>query len=380
MIIGVLKEIKAEEKRVAMTPAGVEELKSRGHTVLIEKGAGIGSGFSDGSYIKAGGKIIAGPSDLYKTAEMILHVKEPQPSEYRFIRKNQILFTFFHFAASEELTRALIKSESICIAYETIQKENGTLPILTPMSEIAGRMSILQGAKCLETTRGGEGVLLGSVPGVVPGVVAIMGGGVAGTNAAKSACGLGARVYILEKSVERLRYLDDIMPANCFLVTSSAAAVREIIKEADLVVGAALVPGAKAPRLITRNMLKIMKKGSVMVDISIDQGGCFETSKPTTHSDPTYIIDGVVHYCVNNMPGVVPKTSTPALTNVTIPYIIAIADKGIEHAVRHNAEIRSGFNMINGKVTNGGVAKAFDLEFVSPADSFDKNRKIKTQS
>ncbi len=370
MIIGVLKEIKAEEKRVAMTPAGVEELKNRGHTVLIEKGAGTGSGFSDESYIKAGGRIIAEPGDLYKTAEMILHVKEPQPSEYLFIKKNQILFTFFHFAASEELTRALIKSESICIACETIQKENGTLPILTPMSEIAGRMSILQGAKCLETTRGGEGVLLGSVPGVVPGVVAIMGGGVAGTNAAKSACGLGARVYILEKSVERLRYLDDIMPANCFLVTSSAAVTREIIKEADLVVGAALVPGAKAPRLITRKMLKIMKKGTVLVDISIDQGGCFETSRPTTHSDPTYIIDGVVHYCVNNMPGVVPKTSTPALTNVTLPYITAIADKGLENAVRQNSEIRSGLNLVNGKVTNMGVAKAFDLEFVSSADFF----------
>jgi alanine dehydrogenase len=365
MIVGILKEIKTEEHRVSMTPAGVEVMMRSGHTVLVEKAAGIDSGFSDADYITAGAEIIDTPKKIYARSEMVMHVKEPLPSEYELIREDQIIFTYLHLAALEELTRVLIERRSINIAYETIQKDDGSLPLLTPMSEVAGRMAIQQGAKYLEMAQGGHGILLGGVPGVDPGMVVIIGGGVVGTHAAKMACGLGAKVYLLDLSLDRLRYLSDIMPSNCFLLFSSPANIRDLITRADVVVGAVLIPGTKAPRLITREMLKTMKKGSVLVDVSIDQGGCFETSKPTTHSDPIYIVDGVVHYCVANMPGAVAKTSTLALTNATLPYALDIANKGWKKAMKENPEIKPGANVIKGKVTYKGVADAFGLEFVS---------------
>ena len=305
---------------------------------------------------------------IYKRSDMVMHVKEPLKPEYDLIRKDQIVFTYLHLAAAEELTQQLIKSESICIAYETIQEEDGSLPLLTPMSEVAGRMATQQGAKYLEMVQGGQGVLLGGVPGVDPGTVVVIGGGVVGTQAAKTACGLGARVYLLDTSLKRLRYLSDVMPTNCFLEMSSPAIIRERITTADVVIGAVLIPGAKAPHLITREMLKIMKPGSVLVDVAIDQGGCFETSKPTTHSEPTYIVDGVVHYCVANMPGAVAKTSTIALTNATLPYAVEIANKGWKLAMKENKEIRLGANVVKGKVTYVGVAEAFELKYV-PIDT-----------
>ena len=363
MIVGILKEIKAEENRVCMTPAGVEVMKQNGHTLLVGKDAGIGSGFDDAAYVEAGAEIVGAPKEIFDRADMVMHVKEPLPAEYELIRENQIVFTYLHLAAAEELTHALIKSGSINIAYETIQKADGSLPLLTPMSEVAGRMAIQQGAKYLEMAQGGHGVLLGGVPGVDPGTVVVIGGGVVGTHAAKMACGLGAKVYILDMSLERLRYLSDIMPSNCFVLMSSPAAVRKLVKEADVVVGAVLVTGAKAPRLVTREMLKTMKPGAVLVDVAIDQGGCFETSKATTHTDPIYTVDGVVHYCVANMPGAVPKTSTMALTNATLPYAVEIANKGWEKAMKENPEIKLGANVIKGKVTYQGVADAFDLEY-----------------
>ncbi len=322
MIVGVLKEIKAEENRVCMTPAGVEVMKQNGHEVLVEKNAGKGSGFNNKAYANAGAEIIDTPKEIFKRAKMVMHVKEPLPAEYDLIRKDQVIFTYLHLAAAEELTHVLIKSGSIGIAYETIQKADGSLPLLTPMSEVAGRMAIQQGAKYLEMAQGGHGVLLGGVPGVDPGTVVIIGGGIVGTNAAKMACGLGAKVYVLDMNLERLRYLSDVMPSNCFLLMSKPSTVRRLIKEADVVVGAVLIPGAKAPRLVTREMLKTMKKGAVLVDVAIDQGGCFETSKATTHGKPIYTVAGVVHYCVANMPGAVPKTSTLALTNATLPYAV----------------------------------------------------------
>ncbi|HUT71246.1 MAG TPA: alanine dehydrogenase [Desulfatiglandales bacterium] len=364
MIVGVLKEIKAEENRISMTPAGVEVMKQNGHTVLVERDAGGGSGFEDASYVKAGAEIIDTPKEIFDRADMVMHVKEPLPPEYDLITKDQIIFTYLHLAAAEELTHELIKKGSINIAYETIQKANGSLPLLTPMSEVAGRMAIQQGAKYLEMAQGGHGVLLGGVPGVDPGTVMVIGGGVVGTNAAKMACGLGAKVYILDMNLERLRYLSDVMPSNCFLLMSSPATIRELVKEADVVIGAVLVIGAKAPKLITRDMLKTMKKGAVLVDVAIDQGGCFETSKPTTHSNPIYTVDGVVHYCVANMPGAVPKTSTMALTNATLPYAVQIADRGWKKAMKGNPEIKLGANVIKGKVTYKAVADAFGLEYV----------------
>jgi alanine dehydrogenase len=346
-----------------MTPAGVEIMKHNGHTLLVEKDAGIGSGFDDAAYVEAGAEIVGAAKEIFDRADMVMHVKEPLPAEYELIRDGQIVFTYLHLAAAEELTHALIKSRSINIAYETIQKTDGSLPLLTPMSEVAGRMAIQQGAKYLEMAQGGHGVLLGGVPGVDPGTVVVIGGGVVGTHAAKMACGLGAKVYILDMSLERLRYLSDIMPSNCFVLMSSPAAVRKLVKEADVVVGAVLVTGAKAPRLVTREMLKTMKPGAVLVDVAIDQGGCFETSKATTHGDPIYTVDGVVHYCVANMPGAVPKTSTLALTNATLPYAVQIANKGWEKAMKENPEIKLGANVIKGKVTYRGVADAFDLEY-----------------
>jgi alanine dehydrogenase len=368
MIVGILKEIKAEENRVCMTPAGVEVMRQNAHEVLVEKNAGQGSGFQNSAYKKAGAEIINTPKEIFKRAKMVMHVKEPLPAEYDLIRKGQIIFTYLHLAAAEELTRVLIESGSIGIAYETIQKEDGSLPLLTPMSEVAGRMAIQQGAKYLEMAHGGHGVLLGGVPGVDPGTVVIIGGGVVGTNAAKMACGLGAKVYILDMNLERLRYLSDVMPSNCFLLMSKPTTVRRLIKEADVVVGAVLIPGAKAPRLITREMLKTMKKGAVLVDVAIDQGGCFETAKATTHGEPIYEVEGVVHYCVANMPGAVPKTSTLALTNATLPYAVEIANKGWKKAMQQNAEIKYGANVVNGKVTYEGVAEAFGLNF-TPIDN-----------
>jgi len=363
MIVGILKEIKEEENRVSMTPAGVEVMKQNGHTVLVEKAAGSGSGFQDEDYEKAGAEIVDTPAEIFERADMVMHVKEPLPSEYELIRQDQIVFTYLHLAAAEELTHALIKSGSICIAYETIQKEDGSLPLLTPMSEVAGRMATQQAAKYLEMSHGGHGVLLGGVPGVEPATVVIIGGGVVGINAAKMACGLGARVYILDMNLDRLRYLSDVMPSNCIPLMSSPATLRKLVKEADVVIGAVLVPGAKAPKLITCDMLKSMKKGAVLVDVAIDQGGCFETSKPTTHSDPIYTVDGVVHYCVANMPGAVAKTSTLALTNATLPYAVEIANKGWKRAMEENSEIRLGANVVKGKITYKAVAEAFGLEY-----------------
>ncbi len=369
MIVGILKEIKVEENRVAMTPAGVEIMRHYGHEVLIEKGAGSGSGFADEAYTRAGARVVEEPPEIFARSRMVMHVKEPQEAEWGMLRPGQILFAYLHLAADEKQTRALMKAGSVNIAYETIQKENGSLPLLTPMSEVAGRMAIQQGAKYLEKEYGGRGVLLGGVPGVDPATVLIIGGGVVGVNAVKMACGLGARVYLLDTNLDRLRYLSDVMPANCFLLVSTPDNVRSLIRKADVVVGAVLIHGARAPRLVTRAMVKTMKKGAVMVDVAIDQGGCFETSRPTTHKDPIYFVDGVVHYCVTNMPGAVPITSTLALSNATLPYALEIADKGWQKAMWENPEIRWGANVVNGQITYKGVADAFGLPF-TPIDSF----------
>jgi alanine dehydrogenase len=376
MIIGILKEIKTKENRVAMTPAGVEQLAGRGHTVCVETRAGDGSGFVDSQYEKAGGNILGSPKEIYASCDMVMKVKEPLAKEYPLIRKGQVVFTYFHFAASEELTRAIIKSGCTAIAYETVKKANGSLPLLTPMSEVAGKMAVHEGAKYLEKTFGGKGKLLGGVPGVDSGTVLILGGGVVGVNAAKIACGLGAKVYLLDTNLERLRYLSDVMPPNCFLIASSPANIRRYLQEADLVVGAVLIPGATAPRLVTRDMLKIMKKGTVIVDVAIDQGGCIETARPTTHDDPIYEVDGIIHYCVANMPGAVSMTSTIALTNATLPYAIEIAEKGVKRAALENPEIAQGINIIDGKVTYPGVAEAFGLKY-TPLDKMlgQKRRK-----
>lgn len=364
MIIGILKEIKADENRVAMTPAGVELIKQAGHSVLVEKEAGTGSGFSDLQYSDAGAEIVEAPEQIYARSGMVMHVKEPLASEYAMIREDQIVFTYLHLAANETLTQALVKSKSVCIAYETIQKADGSLPLLKPMSEVAGRMAIQQGAKYLEMEYGGHGVLLGGVPGVDPGTILIVGGGTVGKNAAKIACGLGAKVYVLDNNLDRLRYLSDVMPKNCFLLMSTPAMVRALLPRADVIVGAVLIPGAKSPKVITREMLTLVNKGSVMVDVSVDQGGCFETSRPTTHTRPIYHVDGIVHYCVANMPGAVAKTSTMALTNATLPYALEIASKGWKTAFRENPDIRPGFNVVKGQLTFKGVAEAFGQEFV----------------
>jgi alanine dehydrogenase len=363
MIIGVLKEIKVAENRVCMTPAGVEVLCEHGHEVLVETQAGVFSGFSDDDYVAAGATIVATAEGVYLRAEMVMHVKEPQPSEYALIRKGQIIFTYFHFAASEELTRAMIDSGSVCIAYETIVGSDGSLPLLTPMSEVAGRMAAQEAAKYAERTQGGRGILLGGVPGVQPATVLVLGGGTVGTHAAQMACGLGAKVYLLDTSLDRLRHLSEMMPKNCFPVMSSPATVRELVQEADVVIGAVLLHGAKAPNLVTREMLKTMKPGAVLVDVAIDQGGCFETSRPTTHSEPTFKVDGIVHYCVANMPGAVPLTSTVALTNATLPYAVKIANQGWKAVARNNSDIKAGLNVVDGKVTYAGVAEAFGMQY-----------------
>ena len=363
MIIGVPKEIKNNENRVAVTPAGVSEFIKNGHTVYVQSTAGNGSGFSDEAYKSAGATLLPSIEEVYAVAEMIVKVKEPIESEYKLIKANQLLFTYFHFASYEPLTHAMIQSGSVCLAYETVEKTDRSLPLLVPMSEVAGRMSIQEGAKYLEKPMGGRGVLLGGVPGVKPAEVLVLGGGIVGTQAAKMAAGLGANVTIMDISLNRLRQLDDIMPANVNTQYSSEYNIREAIKIADLVIGGVLIPGAKAPKLITRDMLPSMKKGSVIADVAIDQGGCFETSKPTTHAEPVYEVDGVVHYCVANMPGAVPYTSTLALTNATLPYAIQLANKGWKKACLENNELKLGLNVVEGKVVYEGVAQAFNLEY-----------------
>lgn len=363
MIIGVPKEIKNNENRVAVTPGGVAELIKNGHKVYVQTQAGVGSGFSDEEYAAAGAAILPTIEATYEIAEMIIKVKEPIAQEYNLIKENQLLFTYFHFASSEELTRAMIARKAVCLAYETVEKADRSLPLLVPMSEVAGRMAIQEGAKYLEKPLKGRGILLGGVPGVKPAQVLVLGGGIVGTQAAKMAAGLGAHVTIMDISLPRLRQLDDIMPANVDTMMSSEYNIREMVKTADLIVGAVLIPGAKAPHLITRDMLKTMRPGTVLVDVAVDQGGCIETCKPTTHEDPTFIIDDVVHYCVANMPGAVPYTSTLALTNATLPYAIQLANKGWKQACKDNKELFLGLNVINGEVVYKGVSEAFNLPY-----------------
>jgi alanine dehydrogenase len=361
MIIGVPKEIKSNENRVALTPGGAMELVRRGHTVYVQSSAGEGSGFEDEDYEEAGAKILATADEVWQIGDMIMKVKEPIQEEYTRCRANQLIFTYFHFASSEELTHAMLKSGAVCLAYETVETKDRQLPLLIPMSEVAGRMAIQQGAKYLEKPVKGRGVLLGGVPGVTPGKVLVLGGGIVGTQAAKMAAGLGALVTILDVNLTRLRYLSDVMPANVTTMFSSEYNIRKLIQDHDLIVGAVLIPGAKAPKLITKDMLKLMRPGTVLVDIAVDQGGCFETTHATTHADPTYIIDHIVHYCVANMPGAVPFTSTVALTNATLPYAIQLAQKGWKNACKDNVELKLGLNVVEGKVVYQGVADAFGL-------------------
>ena len=369
MIIGVPKEIKNNENRVALTPAGAKELIKRGHQVYVQQTAGIGSGFSDEDYKAAGASLLPSIEATYQIAEMIMKVKEPIESEYSLIKPNQLLFTYFHFASYEPLTKAMVASKAVCLAYETVEKSDRSLPLLVPMSEVAGRMAIQKGANYLEKPLGGRGILLGGVPGVLPAKVLILGGGIVGTQAAWMAAGLGADVIIMDVSLPRMRYLADVMPANVKTMMSNEYNIREQIKQADLIVGAVLIPGAKAPHLITKDMLKDMKKGAVLVDVAVDQGGCIETCKPTTHENPTYIIDDVVHYCVANMPGAVPYTSTLALTNATLPYAIQLADKGWKKAAQENADLVPGLNVIQGDIVYKAVAEAFNMSY-TPVEKY----------
>lgn len=368
MIIGVPKEIKTNENRVALVPAGAEAFVTRGHEVYLEQGAGLGSGFPDEAYTAAGAKILPTADAVWAKAEMIMKVKEPIAVEWPRMRAGQVIYTYFHFAAAEDLTKAVIASKSIAVAYETVQLPHGELPLLTPMSEVAGRMAVQEGAKYLEKVFGGSGILLGGVPGVTPGEVAIIGGGVVGINAAKMAAGLGAKVTILDISLERLRYLDDVLPANVTTLYSNRHNILDAIRRADLVVGAVLLPGAKAPHLVKREDLKLMKPGSVIVDVAVDQGGCVETIKPTTHEKPTYFVDGILHYAVANMPGGVPRTSTLALTNATLPYGLRLARDGWKKASKDDPALKLGLNVVEGKVVYPGVAEAFSLPLV-PVDS-----------
>ena len=363
MIIGVPKEIKNNENRVALTPAGTQELVKRGHTVYIQQTAGMGSGFSDEEYVKAGGKMIKDAAEVFSLAEMIMKVKEPIEQEYKLIKKDQLVFTYFHFASYEPLAKAMVASGAVCLAYETVERIDGSLPLLIPMSEVAGRMAIQEGAKYLEKPLKGRGILLGGVPGVKPAKVLILGGGVVGTNAAKIAAGMGADVTIMDVNLNRLRYLDDVMPKNVHTMVSNEYSLREMVKDHDLIVGGVLIPGAKAPKLITRDMLKTMRPGTVLVDVAVDQGGCIETCTPTTHEDPTYIIDDVVHYCVANMPGAVPYTSTLALTNATLPYAIRLANQGWKKACQESTELKNGLNVVNGEVVYKAVADAFSMPY-----------------
>lgn len=363
MIIGIPKEIKNNENRVALTPAGVAEFKKHGHLVYVQKSAGENSGFSDKAYAEAGAELLPTIEAVYEIAEMIIKVKEPIASEYPLIKKDQLLFTYFHFASSEPLTYAMMEREAVCLAYETVEKSDSSLPLLVPMSEVAGRMAIQEGAKYLEKPMKGKGILLGGVPGVAPAKVVVLGGGIVGTQAAKMAAGFGAQVIILDVSLPRLRYLSDVMPANVTTVMSNHYNVCDAISQADLVIGAVLIPGAKAPHLITRDMLKLMSPGTVVVDVAVDQGGCIETCSPTTHENPTFIIDDIVHYCVANMPGAVPYTSTLALTNATLPYALQLANKGWKKACTENEELKKGLNVANGKILYKGVADAWNLPY-----------------
>ncbi|NQS99048.1 MAG: alanine dehydrogenase [candidate division Zixibacteria bacterium] len=367
MIIGIPKEIKSAENRIALQPSGAEILAADKHTVLVQRGGGLGSGFTDEDYTKAGAEIVDTPEEIFQRAEMIIKVKEPLDPEYPLMRPGQVMFTYYHFASSEYLTNKVMETGSIAIAYETMLDDNNQLPLLIPMSEVAGRMATQQGAKYLEKRMGGRGILLGGVPGVEPGEVVILGGGVVGTNAAKMAAGLGANVAILDINLNRLRELDDFMPKNVTTIASNPANIRKYISKADLLIGAVLIPGAKAPHLVTRDMLELMKPGSVIVDVAVDQGGCIETIHPTTHDDPVYEMEGVLHYGVANMPGAVPFTSTKALTNATFPFARMLANKGWRAAAKESGEIFTGLNIIKGKITCEAVAEAFGMEY-TPAD------------
>jgi alanine dehydrogenase len=366
LIVGVPKEMKGGECRVALVPAGADSLVEDGHTVLVEQEAGVGSGFSDEAYRRAGATLVADAAEVWAKADLVLKVKEPIEREWPRLRRGQMLFTYFHFAASEPLTRAVVKSGAVAIAYETVQIESGELPLLTPMSEVAGRMSVPEGAKYLEKVHGGSGILLGGVPGVLPAEVLIIGGGTVGTNAAKMAAGLGAHVTLLDVSLDRLRYLSDVLPANVDLLYSNRHTILEQLAEADLVIGAVLRPGAKAPRVVRRIDLTVMTPGSVIVDVAVDQGGCIETIKPTTHEKPTYIVDGIVHYGVTNMPGAVPRTSTLALTNATFPYARRLAGRGWKQACWEDRALLLGLNVVEGSIVYAGVAEAFGLPLVDP--------------
>jgi alanine dehydrogenase len=362
MLIGVPKEIKTNENRVGMVPSGAEAFVRDGHTVIVETGAGEGSGFSDSDYTAVGAEIAATAADVWSRADMIVKVKEPIAREWPMMRAGQVMYTYFHFAADKALTEAVMKSGAIAIAYETVQLPNGQLPLLTPMSEVAGRLAVQQGAKYNEKLFGGRGVLLGGVPGVAPAEVVILGGGVVGINSAKMAAGMGAHVVILDTSLDRLRYLDDVLPSNVDTVYSNRHNILEAIKKADLIIGAVLLPGKKAPHLITRADLSMIPKGCVIVDVAVDQGGCVETIKPTTHEDPTYFVDGVLHYGVANMPGSVPRTSTLALTNATLGYGLRLASQGWQEACRRDPALKLGLNVAEGKVVYGGVAEAFGMQ------------------
>ena len=364
MIVGIPKEVKEDEYRVAILPVGVEELVSLGHKVLVQANAGIGSGLADHDYLQAGAEMCATGEDIFKRADLIVKVKEPLQSEWPFIRPGQALFTYFHFAADKKLTEAMIHSGASCLAYETLRDTQGRLPLLTPMSEVAGRMSVQEGAKYLEKPQMGRGILLGGVPGVAPAHVTILGGGVVGANAARIAAGFQADVAILDVNLDRLRYLDDVMPSNVNALFSDRHTIREQLRRADLVIGSILIPGAKAPYLVRTEDLKLMKPGSVIIDVAIDQGGCVETSRPTTHRDPTYVVDDVVHYCVTNMPGAVGRTSTFALCNVTLPWIVQLAEDGVDKCIVNSKALRDSLNIHKGMVTNQAVARTFGFEYV----------------
>jgi alanine dehydrogenase len=363
LIVGVPKEVKRDEYRVAILPVGVEEFVRARHQVLVESGAGLGSGIPDEQYIEHGAQMVDGPADVFAAADMILKVKEPLPAEWPMLRRGQIVFTYFHFAADRKLTDAVLASGATAVAYETLRDDHGRLPLLTPMSEVAGRMSIQEGAKYLERPQMGRGILLGGVPGVAPANITILGGGVVGANAAKVAAGFGADIGLLDVNMERLRYLDDIMPANVDCLFSDRHTIREQLRRADLVIGAVLIPGARAPMLIEASDLKLMQPGSVIIDVAIDQGGCVATSHPTTHSEPTFVVDQVVHYCVTNMPGAVGRTSTYALCNVTLPWALHIARHGMAEACRRFPPIGRAVNVIDGVITNRAVAETFGLDF-----------------
>ncbi|MFQ5959833.1 MAG: alanine dehydrogenase [Candidatus Methylomirabilales bacterium] len=369
MVIGVPKEIKDQEHRVAMIPAGVQMLTAKGHEVLIEQGAGGGAGIMDEEYAQLGAKIIATAAEVYAKAEMICKVKEPLPSEYGHLQSGQILFTFLHLAPSPELTQALVERQVVAIAYETVETADGRKPLLEPMSEIAGRMALPIAAHYLSSPLGGRGVLLSGVPGVPPATVTILGGGIVGYNAARMAAGMGATATLLEVDPSRMRSLDEVLPPNVTTLMSNQLNIEECLRHADVLVGAVLIPGARAPRLVTRDMLKLMKPGSVIVDVAVDQGGCVETTRPTTHSDPVYQVNGILHYCVANMPGAYGRTATFALTNVTLPYVLDIADKGWKQVAQEQSEIAKGLNVVHGKLTHAAVAEAHEMECV-PVSQF----------